>query len=386
MRSRLPHTIAVLALLCTAATAQFSVTTTFSSNAGEAGNMFDIVATNSVIINNFEVNIDAGTQTVAVYVVTGGGTWVGRETTSAAWTLLTTVSVASAGQNNPTNLGINLGYVIPGGTTQGFYLTCTSGPRMNYTITTAAVGGIAGSDTNLSVRIGCGKAFPFGSTFQPRIWNGRVHYSPGTGIFAGFDANPLVGNAPLTVNFTDTTFSSDPGGIVSWAWDFDNNGTVDSTAQNPSHVYTTPGLYSVNLMVTDVMNGSDSELKTDLITVEPKLLVVTTTGVGDVSIDGPPNPQGTTEGFFLVSGTPPAVVGGGAFLGLQPDALTFTILTYPALSCGLFHYIPVAGCFPNVPVSFPPGSLATGLTLDCVLIQIVNGNTLVVSNVARVNT
>lgn len=39
--------------------------------------------------------------------------------------------------------------------------------------------------------------------------------------------------APNTVQFTDTTVPTPD----TWAWDFDNDGVVDSTAQNPTHVF-----------------------------------------------------------------------------------------------------------------------------------------------------
>jgi PKD repeat protein len=67
--------------------------------------------------------------------------------------------------------------------------------------------------------------------------------SPGTVDFVG--APPLTGNGTLTVQFTD---QSTAGGTA-WAWDFDNNGTVDDTTQNPSHTFST-GVYDVKLTVT----------------------------------------------------------------------------------------------------------------------------------------
>lgn len=79
---------------------------------------------------------------------------------------------------------------------------------------------------------------------------------------ASFNAVPSSGPAPLTVNFTDTS----SGGPTSWAWDFDNDGTVDSTAQNPSFNYTTPNTYTAKLTVTNTA-GSSSATKT--ITVTP---------------------------------------------------------------------------------------------------------------------
>ena len=79
---------------------------------------------------------------------------------------------------------------------------------------------------------------------------------------AAFSASPTSGTAPLTVQFTDTS----TGGPASWQWDFQNDGTVDSTQQNPSFVYTDPGSYSVKLTVSNTA-GSDGLTKTGYITV-----------------------------------------------------------------------------------------------------------------------
>ncbi len=45
-----------------------------------------------------------------------------------------------------------------------------------------------------------------------------------------------------------------------------NDGTVDSTAQNPSHTYTAAGTYTVKLTASNGA-GSDEEVKTDYVTV-----------------------------------------------------------------------------------------------------------------------
>lgn len=81
---------------------------------------------------------------------------------------------------------------------------------------------------------------------------------------ASFTALPVSGEAPLTVQFTGTSTNSPD----SWQWDFDNNGTIDSTLQNPSHTYNTPGTYSVSLTVSN-QTGSAQETKPGLITVIP---------------------------------------------------------------------------------------------------------------------
>ncbi|WP_281085414.1 PKD domain-containing protein, partial [Methanosarcina acetivorans] len=79
---------------------------------------------------------------------------------------------------------------------------------------------------------------------------------------AAFSATPTSGHTPLTVQFTDESSNSP----TSWSWDFNGNGTVDSTEQSPSYLYTVAGTYTVNLTVTNG-DGSDSEVKSDYITV-----------------------------------------------------------------------------------------------------------------------
>ncbi|HET8777004.1 MAG TPA: PKD domain-containing protein, partial [Candidatus Limnocylindria bacterium] len=79
---------------------------------------------------------------------------------------------------------------------------------------------------------------------------------------AAFSATPLSGAAPLQVAFSDSSTNAP----TSWAWDFDANGSVDSTQQHPTHTYTSPGSYSVSLTATNA-DGSDVETKVGYITV-----------------------------------------------------------------------------------------------------------------------
>ena len=62
------------------------------------------------------------------------------------------------------------------------------------------------------------------------------------------------------VNFQDLSSN----GPSSWSWDF-GDGNISST-QNPSHTYTQPGFYTVQLTATNAI-GSDTEIKTNLIYV-----------------------------------------------------------------------------------------------------------------------
>jgi hypothetical protein len=77
-----------------------------------------------------------------------------------------------------------------------------------------------------------------------------------------FNASLTSGAYPLTTQFTT---SSD--GIDAYYWDFENDGIIDSTKQNPAHTYGQTGVYSVNLTV-HTSEGNVSIVKPDYITVE----------------------------------------------------------------------------------------------------------------------
>ena len=83
-------------------------------------------------------------------------------------------------------------------------------------------------------------------------------------ITADFSAEPISGSAPLTVSFTDQ--SSATNGITSRTWDFDGDGTPDSTNTTaPVFVYNNPGTFTAVLMV----QGPDGQDTADIqITVE----------------------------------------------------------------------------------------------------------------------
>jgi PKD repeat protein len=77
---------------------------------------------------------------------------------------------------------------------------------------------------------------------------------------ADFSAAPTDGDAPIEVSFTDES-TNDP---TTWLWDF-GDGTT-SSAQNPTHTYTSAGTYTVSLTAGNAA-GSDSVTKTDFITL-----------------------------------------------------------------------------------------------------------------------
>jgi PKD repeat protein len=73
-------------------------------------------------------------------------------------------------------------------------------------------------------------------------------------------ATPEDGPIPLAVQFSSAGSVDPEGTSLTYAWDFDGNGTTDSTDANPTHTYTTAGNYNARLTVTDQagMSGSDT--------------------------------------------------------------------------------------------------------------------------------
>ncbi|WP_093797720.1 ThuA domain-containing protein [Streptomyces sp. Wb2n-11] len=62
-------------------------------------------------------------------------------------------------------------------------------------------------------------------------------------------ASPDSGPAPLTVEFSSAGSGLEGGEPVTYAWDFDGNGTTDSTEANPTHTYRTKGRFTARLTV-----------------------------------------------------------------------------------------------------------------------------------------
>ena len=81
-------------------------------------------------------------------------------------------------------------------------------------------------------------------------------------------ATPTSGQAPLTVNFNGSSSSDPENGVLTYAWDLDDDGVFDdSTSATPSWTYTTAGTKTPDLRVTDPLGATDTDTVT--ITVSP---------------------------------------------------------------------------------------------------------------------
>lgn len=77
-----------------------------------------------------------------------------------------------------------------------------------------------------------------------------------------FTASVTSDLSPLMMNFT----GSSTGAIDSWFWEFGDGAT--STDRNPTHTYTTVGVYSVALTVSGP-GGEDTLAVDEFISVAP---------------------------------------------------------------------------------------------------------------------
>lgn len=102
-------------------------------------------------------------------------------------------------------------------------------------------------------------------------------------VLADFVADTTFGLVPFDVAFTDLSV----GDVNSWEWDFENDGSIDSYEQNPVHTYTTTGIYTVSLKVSDGLN-------TNTITKEDYIIADTAVGIAthqtSIELVATPNP------------------------------------------------------------------------------------------------
>ncbi|MFC9759297.1 ThuA domain-containing protein [Streptomyces sp. NPDC056921] len=80
----------------------------------------------------------------------------------------------------------------------------------------------------------------------------RIDYAQGKRApVAKAAASATDGPVPLKVDFSSEGSNDPDGDALSYAWDFDGDGTYDSTEASPSHTYTAKGDFTAQLKVTD---------------------------------------------------------------------------------------------------------------------------------------
>ncbi len=138
------------------------------------------------------------------------------------------------------NLGASINQTVPAGT---YYLS-VSGVGSGDPLTTGY-----SSYASLGQYVISGTVIASGSSNPPT---------------ASISAAPTSGNAPLAVSFSGSG-STDDGTIASYSWNF-GDGSAVSGDPNPSHTYTSAGIFTARLTVTDNEGLTDTETTTITVT------------------------------------------------------------------------------------------------------------------------
>ena len=176
----------------------------------------------------------------------------------------------------------------------------------------------------IAERVGDGKSFCCTDYLFPLAPPRAPPLAPPLAPVARFTATPVIGVAPLSVAFADTS-GNEP---TSWSWSFgDGEG---SRAQDPTHTFAEPGTYAVSLVASNAL-GSD-RVTTRIVAVEPSANAVPT--CADLSVT-------VVEDHSGADVTPSCTDGNG-------DRLTYAIAgqgtlgSASATTSGL-HYLPNPG-------------------------------------------
>lgn len=222
-----------------------TLTTPWTWNNGQAGIMFAVSAKNSIVIDSFDINWDAGTYGYQIYYKTG--TFIGFDVTPGAWTMVGSGTATSTGGGSATNLSASLNIVLNKFETGSFYITTTTGTPCNYTNGTSVCDSLFGN-ADLNIYEGYGKAYPFAATFNPREFSGRVYYHCAPSPTYSISSPPLCNITPGQVT---QLYISPPISGVTYNWTFPAGVTAQgSTANDTVTVQFSSSAVTGNVCVT----------------------------------------------------------------------------------------------------------------------------------------
>jgi subtilisin-like proprotein convertase family protein len=159
-----------------------SITTLFASdNGGSTGGAvyFDVtVGPEDIVLYELDLNTaELGPFTVDVYTLVG--TYAGNETDPGAWTLQTSGSGDSAGDDLPSNAVLDDNITLLAGESYGMALVLDAGHGHEYTNGNGSNENYDNGEVALS--LGSATNVPFsGTPFSPRVWNGTLYYTLGS--------------------------------------------------------------------------------------------------------------------------------------------------------------------------------------------------------------
>jgi len=106
---------------------------------------------------------------------------------------------------------------------------------------------------------GTGGELPAGFAFDDPHADTSLHYVlPSAVLLPDFHFKLQGGRFSRTVTFDAGASAGIGTDIVSYAWDFDGNGTVDAHGKTPTHTYSTAGSFVARLTVTDSQGNTNT--------------------------------------------------------------------------------------------------------------------------------
>lgn len=211
-----------------------SLHTTLNSNINFNGTMFDLVASDSIVIDSFDVKIvSPGMQGVEVFYKSGSH--LGFETDASAWTYYGNTTVDVINTNEWTAVPIS-GLSIAQGDTVGIHIRMqNAGSNLAYQSVPAP---ITRSTQELTMITGSGISANFANNYYPRDWSGGVYYHHGyrplgdcateklEAIVTVSQSELIAGNDTI-IDIDDTLFAQATLGFESYDW---SNGSDSSSA------------------------------------------------------------------------------------------------------------------------------------------------------------
>ena len=235
-----------------------SLETTFAAGNGQSGNMVDFVIHNTLNIYAFDMLPSSTSSSAGFEIYYKVGSYQGFETDATAWTLVETFTNENVTIDVPHRLTLNTPLQLNANTTYSFYLTRTDA-SVRYTSTSNEYG-VFVSNADMDILEGVGKSYPFGSTFRPRMWNGKVIYGSEACSEERVEVTATVADS-LEVDFDWTTIShtvafnfTGSGNVTDVEWTFAD---TLGTAIGDSVSFQFPETDSFEVCVT-ATNGCDT--------------------------------------------------------------------------------------------------------------------------------
>eukprot|EP00591_Stephanopyxis_turris_P017156 CAMPEP_0195539364 /NCGR_PEP_ID=MMETSP0794_2-20130614/50012_1 /TAXON_ID=515487 /ORGANISM="Stephanopyxis turris, Strain CCMP 815" /LENGTH=977 /DNA_ID=CAMNT_0040673389 /DNA_START=295 /DNA_END=3228 /DNA_ORIENTATION=- len=167
--------------------------TTLVGGNGSYGSMFDLVTkSNEIVVRSIEFHTDIIDERTLVEVYTRSGSFQGFERDPSAWRKIASETLLGQGPLLGTLISSGFDPVtIKAGRTQAFYVTLPT-HNLRYTNALLSTGSVFSADSNIKCLVGVGVGgYPFGETYQDRIFNGNIHYST-------LEAAPTPAPIPIT--------------------------------------------------------------------------------------------------------------------------------------------------------------------------------------------